>query len=369
MRFLSITAFEFKRHLDFRGELLGLLLLAAIAAVKLSADTLVAQEAAALVHINAYGTPVAGLSHGRFQFDDTPTPSLTVEPTLAMQGDRYRLKIERPPAWQAELQRSLDTLHRQQVLSALGVSPGQRDRADSPVQLTILSHEGRRMPEQAPLAALSITAVMLTTLAILTGLAMIFHGLLTERFTAATEMILSATPAGFWLDCKVAASILHGLKLMLLYGLYAAAGWMLISDVLFASLHLADHSPTHLPLLLLFSLCGLLLWNWLFAACATAIRSPHSSFRNALAAFPVTMVMVGLGGLRTPDGMFMQVVSLLPFTSMAAMPVRLLYVPVPLWEVLLSLASLLTTATLLRLWAKRNFGNAIVSAHSQRPRA
>lgn len=369
MRFLSITAFEFNRHLDFRGELLGLLLLAAIAGLKFSADTLIAQEAAALVHINARETPVAGLSHGRFQFDDLPIPSLTVEPTLAMQGDHFLLQIERPPAWQAELQRSLDALHRQQSLSALGVSPEQLGWADSPVQLSVLSHEGRRMPDPAPLTALSITTVVLTMLAILTGLAMIFHGLLTERFTAATEMILSATPPVFWLDCKVAASIMHGLKLMVLYGLYATAGWMLISDVTFASVPFADHSLTHLPLILLFSLCGLLLWNWLFAACATAMRSPHSSFRNALAAFPVTMVMVGLGGLRTPDGMFMQAVSLLPLTSMAAMPVRLLYVPVPLWEVLLSLALLFTTATILRLWARRNFGNSIVSAHSQPPRA
>lgn len=360
--FFMISLFEFRRHLDIRGEVAGLLLLAVIALVKLGGDAILARESAAVVHLDARGTPVAGLSEGRFHFSDALGDGVSGDPPIlsSVAGD-YILHTEQPPGWLGELQRSLDTLHRQHSLSMLGVTRDQLRKVDSPVSLRVIDSQGTAVFADTSLTAVSIAMVVLTTLAILGCLGMIFQGLLGERFGHATEMILSAAPPGLWLDCKVAASILHGLKTVAVYGVYGAIGWTLMSGSASGDATFAEGSWKVMLGLLVFCLLGLMLWNWFFAACATAIRSPHSAFRNTLPAFPLTMIMIGFAGLRTPDGAFMHVMSLFPFTSMAAMPVRLLYVNVPIWEIALSLSLLAFTAALLRKWARSNFRTAIVS--------
>ena len=91
---------------------------------------------------------------------------------------------------------------------------------------------------------------------------MIFQGLLGERFGHATEMILSAAPPGLWLDCKVAASILHGLKTVAVYGVYGAIGWTLMSGSASGDATFAEGSWKVMLGLLVFCLLGLMLWNW-----------------------------------------------------------------------------------------------------------
>lgn len=361
-RFVAVCVFEFRRHLDMKGELFGLLLLIVIALVKLAGDAVVTREAASIVSLHAYGTPVAGLQHGRFRFmDDGEVATNDSRPVLTLTGNGYTLKVAHSPSWLGDLQRSLSALERRHTLASLGVSSGELQKADMPVRLQVIDQNGAMIAGQAPLAAVSIVVVVLTTLAILGCLGMLFHGLLAERFASATEMILSATPPGFWLDCKVAAAILHGLKTITVYGAYAMAGWALLSDSAADPIHFPDDGWVTVSSLAAFCLFGLMLWNWFFAACATTIRSPHSAFRNSLAAFPLTMIMIGFGGLRAPDGTFMQALSWFPFTAMAAMPVRLLYVDVPAWEAVLSLVLLATTAALCRVWARSSFRTAIVS--------
>ncbi|AWH51946.1 ABC transporter permease [Stenotrophomonas sp. ESTM1D_MKCIP4_1] len=360
--YARVIGFEFRRHLDIRGELVGLLLLAVIALVKLGGDAILAREAATTIQIPAGGTPVAGMSEGRFHFTNTQGGVVADgQPTLSMDSSDYVLRVTQSPGWIAELQRALDSLQRQRLLETLGVSADQLQHADSPASLKVMDRSGVPVLPNSSLTALSISMVVLTTLAILGCLGMLFQGLLGERFAHVTEMILSASPPGFWLDCKVAASICHGMKTITIYGVYAAFAWMLMSG---STSVFADISGRSLVLVVgLFAFCflGLMLWNWFFAACATAIRSPHSAFRNTLAAFPLTMIMIGFGGLRAPEGLFMQAMSLFPFTSMAAMPIRLLYVDVPMWQLLVSIALLAASAAILRTWARRNFRDAIVS--------
>lgn len=361
-RFAVICGFEFRRHLDMKGELLGMLLLIVIALVKLAGDAVVTREAASVVYLHAADTPVAGLTHDRFRFLDTGEITASdSHPILKSREDGYSLEIARSPSWAGDLQQSLNVLQRRHILSSLDVSTEELQKADTPVLLQVMDQNGVMIRGQAPLAAVSIAMVVLTMLSILGCLGMLFHGLLAERFASATEMILSATPPGFWLDCKVSAAILHGLKTVTVYGAYALAGWVLVSGSTMGPIHLPDNSWAIASSLLAFCLFGLLLWNWFFAACATMIRSPHSAFRNSLAAFPVTMIMIGFGGLRAPDGTFIQLLSWFPFTSMAAMPVRLLYVDVPAWEVAASLMLLAATAALCRIWARNSFRTAIVS--------
>lgn len=368
--FFMISLFEFRRHLDVRGEVAGLLLLAVIALVKLGGDAILARESAAIVHLDAGGTPVAGLIQGRFHFSNTQSDAASGDhPVLSSVDGDYVLHTEQAPGWIGELQSSLDTLHRQHSLSVLGVTGDQIRWADSPVSLRIIDSMGNPILASTSLTALSIAMVVLTTLAILGCLGMIFQGLLGERFGHATEMILSAAPPRLWLDCKVAAAILHGLKTVVVYGVYAAIGWMLMSGSASGNATICEGSWKVILGLLVFCLLGLALWNWFFAACATAIRSPHSAFRNTLPAFPLTMIMIGFAGLRTPEGAFMHAMSLFPFTSMAAMPIRLLYVNVPLWETALSLMLLAITAVLLRFWANSNFSTAIVGPIEPSPAA
>ncbi|WP_254051525.1 MULTISPECIES: ABC transporter permease [unclassified Stenotrophomonas maltophilia group] len=360
--YARVSGFEFRRHLDIRGELVGLLLLAVIALVKLGGDAILAKEAATTIQISAGGTPVAGMNEGRFQFANTKGDTATNgQPTLSMESGDYVLRIAQAPGWIAELQHSLDSLHRQHSLQALGVSADQLRHAESPASLRVVDLFGVPALPNSSLTAISISMVVLTTLAILGCLGMLFQGLLSERFAHVTEMILSASPPGFWLDCKVAASICHGMKTITIYGVYAAFAWMLMSESTSMFADISGRSWGLVVGLLAFCFLGLMLWNWFFAACATAIRSPHSAFRNTLAAFPLTMIMIGFGGLKAPEGLFMQAMSLFPFTSMAAMPIRLLYVDVPKWQLLVSVVLLAASAAILRTWARRNFRDAIVS--------
>ncbi|HIE0126567.1 ABC transporter permease [Stenotrophomonas maltophilia] len=360
--YIRVSAFEFRRHLDIRGELVGLLLLAVIALAKMGGDAIVAKEAATPVYLPAAGTPVAGMSDGRFHFRSaSEDPASGGQPVLSMESGSYVLRAAQSPGWVTDLQHSLDSLQRRHSFQLLGVSADELQRADRPATLKVVDLQGAPVLANASLTALSISVVVLTTLAILGCLGMLFQGLLGERFAHVTEMILSAGPPGFWLDCKVAASILHGMKTVAVYGIYAFFAWMLMSGSSGVFSGAPDRSWALIVGLLTFCFLGLMLWNWFFAACATAIRSPHSAFRNTLAAFPLTMIMIGFGGLRTPDGAFLEAMSLFPFTSMGAMPIRLLYVDVPNWQLILSFALLAGSAAFLRAWARRNFRDAIVS--------
>ncbi len=181
--FFMISLFEFRRHLDIRGEVAGLLLLAVIALVKLGGDAILARESAAVVHLDARGTPVAGLSEGRFHFSDALGDGVSGDPPIlsSVAGD-YVLHTEQPPGWLGELQRSLDTLHRQHSLSLLGVTRDQLRKVDSPVSLRVIDSRGTAVFADTSLTAVSIAMVVLTTLAILGCLGMIFQGLLGERF-------------------------------------------------------------------------------------------------------------------------------------------------------------------------------------------
>ncbi|HEL3751599.1 TPA: ABC transporter permease [Stenotrophomonas maltophilia] len=361
-RFAAVTLFEFRRHLDVRGELVGLLLLVVIALLKLVSDSIVTREASSTVTVLAEGTSLAGMREGRFVFaDQMPEGIAHRYPVLNKDESGYTLHVARPPSWLDELSITLGVLQHRHELASLGVTAIELQAIDSRQPIRVVGFDGHPLRQQGPLAALSIALVVLTTLSILGCLGMLFNGLLGERFGHATEMILSAVPACFWLDCKVTSSILHGLKTIAVYGTYSLVGWILFQGSLGDQILPTAGFAAFLASLFAFCLLGLTLWNWFFAACAAVIRSPHSAFRNSLAAFPLTMIIIGLGGMRAPEGGFMQLLSHIPFTSMAAMPVRMLYVDVPTWELLLSLGWLAVSALTLRFCAERSFQKAIVA--------
>ena len=112
--------------------------------------------------------------------------------------------------------------------------------------------------------------------------------------------------------------------------------------------------------LTLFALGGFAFWFTLFALVAATIDDPNSSSRSSLMFLPFLLMGAAFAGLDRPDSPWMRVLSIVPGTSPAAMPVRLLRGDPHAVEILASLLLLAAGAWFFRWTAGRVFGMSML---------
>lgn len=371
-RFRSISTFEFKRCLDLRGELLSLLVLAALALLRFGGEALMepTRQTLRVATLDARPLPTA---FGRLSIVQVPASSMesaremlvtgNVQAVLQRSMSGYHLHVLRVPPWLPELKGALAESDLVRGLKDHGIARDVYNDVARVADVEIIYAVAQLQPKSESVKGMSIGFIVLTLLATLGCLGMVFHGLVAERFGKTTGMILSAVDAHVWLDAKIVASTLHGLKTIILYGIYTVIGLMLLGFVESTLLHEFRRNIPTLLLVVIFCVAGLALWNWFFATCASLISSPYSAMRNSLAVVPLSLILASFSAARSPEGDLLHWMSYFPLTAMAAMPVRLLNGDVASMSVVGSLSAMLAAAYLLRKLAVRLFARACLCSH------
>jgi ABC-2 type transport system permease protein len=260
---------------------------------------------------------------------------------LLLPGGQGQLYARQDPAWRADLERELlaaSVMHR---LGESAVSPQELAALNAPFSLDVM--------EVAPRAGrgeriAAIVALSLVLLGLFTGIGYIFASVTGEKQNRLSEQVVSAIPAQTWIDGKIlglsAVSMVAVLNTVAAGLLYLAASRVVWGTII--------HLPTTveraelLAVALFLILLGYLFWFAFLTAVAALMEDPHTSTRNQFLFLPILSTVPAFIALSDPTAAWVRALGLLPPTSAAVMPARLLITEVPWWEV--GLASVLLVA-------------------------
>lgn len=197
----------------------------------------------------------------------------------------------------------------------------------------------------------------------------LLQGVVEEKSTRMIEVLLSCATPREITSGKLIGVIAVALLTLAIWGL-ALLGLMAIASqdtvhLVFASLR-ATATPDVLPLLLVFFLCGLLIYGSLFLA----IGSMANSLADAQSLLGPSMLILMLpnlmiaGVMRDPNGALASTLSWVPIYTPFFMMLRLSSHP-PVWQLWGTAALAIVTTALLIVWTGRVFAKHVLT--TERP--
>jgi ABC-2 type transport system permease protein len=201
--------------------------------------------------------------------------------------------------------------------------------------------------------------------------ASILRSVFEEKTNRISEIVVSSVPSGRFLAGKVlgvgAAAMVQVtiwiVVVVALLGLPALASRM--PDGSLSALAMEPHVAISL---VLFFLLGFFLYASMFAALGSAVTSEQEAqSMQGLLFLPIIVPLMFMGSIiNDPDGRAAHLLSLIPFTSPVAMPMRLTSAPVPAVEILISAIVLALTLAAIT-WAAGKIYRFGILATGKRP--
>ncbi len=368
-KLLAVTRFEIFRHISVKGELVGLLIILVVMSFRFGGQHLMElasrQDHARFAVVGADATTGMPEAVGRVSFEPIDAAYGSSASLLNGHGFAGLVRYENDGSFSvgttgaetppADLQSALDAFATKRALAALGLSGSDLQALRRPAVVHYHDLAGRKLDDGASTRALCIALTSLSLFACIGSFGLLFQTISGEKSDRVSEVVLSSIPAQTWIDGKVLAISLVGLKTIVVYGTYLAAASMFLRDG-------PDIQAAHQALsvgkvlwTVAFSLAGLITWNSFFAALAASTSGEYGSGRRALFLLPMVLYLVCFAGLDNPGNWFMQVLSYFPGSAMIAMPLRILGSEVPAWQMTASLLLLIASAWLMRSAAGRIF--------------
>jgi ABC-2 type transport system permease protein len=197
----------------------------------------------------------------------------------------------------------------------------------------------------------------------------LLQGVVEEKSTRMIEVLLSCATAREITTGKLVGVIAVALTTLVIWGLALLALMAIAShdtiSLVFASLR-AVATPGMLPLLLVYFLCGLLIYGSLFLA----IGSMANSLADAQSLLGPSMLILMLpnlmiaGVMRDPNGTLASTLSWVPVYTPFFMMLRIASNPPP-WQLWGTLALALVTTALMVVWTGRVFARHVLT--TERP--
>lgn len=270
--------------------------------------------------------------------------------------DEATVLLHKEPAFKNELQALLDDARRRAALKSAGIEDTAFEKWTQPMTMSLSYHEKGEAPASRGERLIVIGFLILLMSAVFTCFAYFFTSITSEKQARVTEQIISAIPMQTWIDGKLIGISLLGLKSMLTLTLWAglvAFGVATFAPELYAKLGSIDADKVVVGIL--FILLGLAFWNSFLAGIAATIDDPNNSTRSSLMLVPSIPSFLAFPMLSHPDNLAVVIMSWLPLTSMAVMPVRYALTEVAWWEVAASALLLAWCVHMMRLYASRIF--------------
>jgi len=248
------------------------------------------------------------------------------------------LLVYKEPFWKSELEQRLTEARTQVKIQEFRIPSEQLADAMRPMTLSTTIHQEGLAPTSTAekIAAGLVIGVML--FGIFVGSAYQFVAITGEKQLRVTEMIVSAVTPQQWIDGKILGVSAYALAFtftttasILLFVLVSQAfgsGWTIPLEVT---------NPANLLALILVALGGYFLWNTIFAAICATVNDPNTSARGSLLLAPFAPVVFAIFAFKNPDSIGMHILSLIPFTSPAVLPARLVLAKVAWWEITVAL--------------------------------
>ena len=375
-RVLDVARFEFRRFLDIRGELIGVSVLVLIALIRFGGEALMVMSTpsnlAIAVETNVDGLLPMGQS-GRFHFA-AAEPEARVESLRRIRdGDLAGLLIEETPNhyrlytsdrvhWQDALADSFAPWHRLLRARRAGISEADLQAITADPQLVSTHLQGGGDRAGVATYAASISIMVLSILGIISALSLVLQGIAGEKFGRISEIVLSAISPSIWIDGKLIAATLHGIKTIFSYAIYGVLASILLGFLDPAQLFDALRAWPELLSALLIGVIGLGFWSVAFALVAALLPSATSPIRNTLILVPMTCLILCLGGAKEPDNAFMVALSFFPPTMPFALPLRIIADTVAAWEVVVSVGLALASIWRMRGVVVSVFADAVLGA-------
>jgi ABC-2 type transport system permease protein len=271
--------------------------------------------------------------------------------------DEAELFVYKQPVWQAELVTALSSARREARLKRANLSAQELNILLVPFQIDIRFHEAGGKPAQMAEFIFALSFISLVLIGVLTGINYLFAGVTGEKQLRVTEQVVAAISPQTWIDGKIL-----GLSAMVLVAVLNLGGGALLAVLasrLFGAsipIPLAMIHPILLLQFLTMAMLGFLLWFTFLAAIAATINDPQTSARNVVMFLPALPLSIAFSALNNPDTWLMKLLGVLPFTSPAVMPARLVLTDVAWWEFLTAIVLLLGAIWLLRRAAGKIFG-------------
>ena len=368
MKIWTIALFEFKRYFKWKQELIGIgLMLLIFTLTSLWPVLKNALDKDYNVAVLAAAGSVPELDGFKFQLlpldkkaDVESGVGEVWDAVIDTSVTPVQLLAEEKASWQDKLKTTVQKWQQQRLISALPLTDEQQQLiAKLPeIKVQLLKADTGAKDDKGQ-KLVSAGLLFLLALGVFSGFGFMFTAITTEKQNRVTEQLLTLLTPQQWMDGKILGISLFCLKSMLTSGLF----FFLVIQ----AFRLIDNKPMQsIPMTgfevfsaLLFVGLGLLLVNSFMAGFAATIDDPNHSSRSIMMFLPAAPLGLAFSVMDNAEGLMMQILSLFPLTSFAAMPLRMANSAVPMWEWALSLLLLVGCLWWFKAAASRVFALGI----------
>ena len=360
---LIVARWEFLRFFKWKQQLVSyLLMLAVIAAIALW--SFFTDESQQQYRI-AVPPELQITNTEQFQFQ---RPSISFEAQLAQmqtddswhavlteQDDGILIHTVTGKKWLTQLERVLQQHYRQQAALQMGLSAAQLAQLEQPVTIATeyldQAYKGKDTPEKM----IALGALILLFIGLSTAFGQVLISITGEKQQRVTEQLYAIVTPQQWMDGKVLGHSFSALKAMLTSALVMLLSFAVVSVFTKKAVDLSWLDISVVLWLIPFALLGVVLCASFMGAIAASIDDPNNSGKSAVMMITWLPMVFTFIVIDSPAGIGMTILSFVPLTSFAAMPVKMAMVTVPWWQPLLSLLLLLATVYWMRRVAGRVF--------------
>ncbi len=270
---------------------------------------------------------------------------------------KYTLITAEKDTWQTPLKSQLNSALKQAQLDAINLTQAQRDglAKNTDVEHYILNEELKNQADKSQTYT-AFGVLILLFIAMFGVFGQLFVSITGEKQNRVTEQLMATMTPQTWIDGKLTGQILLAVKTM--FGTLLS----IILSMLFFTVVIKQQTLSldfinwaMLPWFAVFAISGLGICAAFMAAIAAGIDDPNHSSKSALMMLPIAPIAIAFFIMDTPNSVLSIVLSYLPITAFAVMPVRMSLVELPFWQPLLALLLNFVCFYYLRICAARIF--------------
>lgn len=270
---------------------------------------------------------------------------------------KYTLITAEKDTWQTTLKSQLNSALKQAQLDAINLTQAQRDglAKNTDVEHYILNEELKNQADKSQTYT-AFGVLILLFVAMFGVFGQLFVSITGEKQNRVTEQLMATMTPQTWIDGKLSGQILLAVKTMIGTLLSIILSMLFFTVVIKQqTLSLDFINWAMLPWFIVFAISGLGICAAFMAAIAAGIDDPNHSSKSALMMLPIAPIAIAFFIMDTPNSVLSIVLSYLPITAFAVMPVRMSLVDLPFWQPLLSLLLSFVCFYYLRICAARIF--------------
>ncbi|HEX2079701.1 MAG TPA: ABC transporter permease [Longimicrobium sp.] len=367
----EVARWEFMRFFKPREMLVGLVMTVVGGAGAWGLMRLAERDADKPVHVavaGAQGLPIAAPPESRLRLQLHPAEQAPALRQAVERGELAGLVVWRTdgrPAllaserarWRPELEQVLSAAAVQARFAAAGVRPEQLPALTAPVTLDVSYTADVKPPRARGEIILALIAIVLSLMGVFVGVGYVFISITGEKQNRVTEQVVAAIPPQSWVDGKIL-----GLSAITLVNMVSIGFSFLVMSVgarvlgiRLPALPRAAGDPGLVAVIVILTALGFGFWFSFMAAVAAVVDDPNTSSRSGLLFLPIAVTSLAFIAFRGPELALTRVLSIVPPSSAAVLPARLLLDEVPAWEVALAVVLLMGAVWLLRRAAGKIF--------------